>query len=234
MSEWWTYSLSDFLLFSPRTYRRLFELFNAELWPLHLAAAAAGVLVAWALRRSGPRLHRAAAIVLGMAWGAVAYAFFMRHYASINWAAPALAGAFALEALLLAVVATAAWTSSARLAGLALIVFGMALQPLIGPLLLGRPWMQVEFFGMAPDPTVTVTLGALSLWPRTRWSLLLWPIPLAWCAVGAATLWTMGDADAWVMPAVAAWAIVARLASPYPLPEGEGTLSGATGADWRS
>jgi hypothetical protein len=28
MSEWWTYSLWDFLLFSPRTYYRLFELYN--------------------------------------------------------------------------------------------------------------------------------------------------------------------------------------------------------------
>ena len=30
MSEWWTYRLSDFLMFSPRTYHRLFELHNAE------------------------------------------------------------------------------------------------------------------------------------------------------------------------------------------------------------
>jgi hypothetical protein len=27
MSEWWSYSLSDFLLFSPRTYYRLFDLY---------------------------------------------------------------------------------------------------------------------------------------------------------------------------------------------------------------
>ena len=26
MSEWWTYHLRDFLLFTPRTYYRLFEL----------------------------------------------------------------------------------------------------------------------------------------------------------------------------------------------------------------
>ena len=25
MTEWWTYRLSDFLLFAPDTYRRLFE-----------------------------------------------------------------------------------------------------------------------------------------------------------------------------------------------------------------
>ena len=31
MSEWWTYRLSDFLLFAPRTYWRQFELLNAHL-----------------------------------------------------------------------------------------------------------------------------------------------------------------------------------------------------------
>jgi hypothetical protein len=38
MSEWWSYTLSDFLLFSPRTYYRLFELHNAEWWPAHFVA----------------------------------------------------------------------------------------------------------------------------------------------------------------------------------------------------
>ena len=37
MSEWWTYRPSDFLLFAPRTYYRLIELYNVEWWPLHLA-----------------------------------------------------------------------------------------------------------------------------------------------------------------------------------------------------
>ena len=34
MSEWWTYRLDDFLLFSPRVYWRMFELANAALFPL--------------------------------------------------------------------------------------------------------------------------------------------------------------------------------------------------------
>ena len=43
MSEWWTYCLSDFLMFSPRTYHRLFELANADIWPLQIVAIAAGL-----------------------------------------------------------------------------------------------------------------------------------------------------------------------------------------------
>ena len=42
MSEWWTYSLSDFLLFSPRTYYRLFELYNLAIWPTQPRDGSAG------------------------------------------------------------------------------------------------------------------------------------------------------------------------------------------------
>ena len=46
MSEWWTYRLSDFLLFAPRTYWRQFELMNLQWWPLQPLLLAAGVLIA--------------------------------------------------------------------------------------------------------------------------------------------------------------------------------------------
>ena len=45
MSEWWTYSLTNFLLFSPRTYYRLFELYNAQVWPLQIVTLALGLAI---------------------------------------------------------------------------------------------------------------------------------------------------------------------------------------------
>jgi hypothetical protein len=45
MSEWWTYRPEDFLLFSPRVYWRMFELHNTALWPLHVLALAAGLII---------------------------------------------------------------------------------------------------------------------------------------------------------------------------------------------
>ena len=45
MSEWWTYGLSDFLMFSPDTYWRLVERYNRALWPLQLGVVAAGSLL---------------------------------------------------------------------------------------------------------------------------------------------------------------------------------------------
>jgi hypothetical protein len=78
-------------------------------------------------------------------------------------------------------------------------------QPLIGPLV-GRDWKQAEIFGVAPDPTVLATLGILltvGKWPR--WGIMI--IPLIWCALSGATLWTMGSPDAWVMPVAALGAL---------------------------
>ncbi len=87
MSEWWTYGLRDLLLFSQRTYSRLFELYNLEWWPLHLFALALGVaaLVLW--RRGGERAGRALAALLALGWLWVAWAFHWQRYASINLAA---------------------------------------------------------------------------------------------------------------------------------------------------
>ena len=45
MSEWWTYSLSSFLLFSARTYYRLFELYNLDVWPLQIVTLALGLVI---------------------------------------------------------------------------------------------------------------------------------------------------------------------------------------------
>ena len=45
MSEWWTYSLSDLILFSRAAYFRLFELYNAAIWPAQIAVFAVGVAI---------------------------------------------------------------------------------------------------------------------------------------------------------------------------------------------
>jgi hypothetical protein len=47
---------------------------------------------------------------------------------------------------------------------------------------------------------------------QERWRVMLWLIPLLWCATSAATLWTLHDRDAWVMPAVAVVALASALA----------------------
>jgi len=206
MSEWWTYTLSDFLLFSPKTYYRLFELYNRDLWPGQVLALALGVALLVLLRRGGPARGRIIAAILAACWAWIAWAFHAERYAGINWAATYFAAAFAVEALLLL------WTGvirgrltfvpsadAAGRAGRALLLFALFAQPLLGPLL-GRGWRQAEIFGLAPDPTVVATLGVLLAAVPGRGRHLL-VVPLLWCAVSGAFLWAMAAPDALVMPA---------------------------------
>ena len=172
MSEWWTYSLSSFLLFSARTYYRLFELTNADVWPLQLVTLAAGLAILFLVIRSTAWSGRAVAAMLAALWLFVAWAYLLQRYDPINFAARYFAIGFAVQAALLF------WTGVIRdrlrpdnrtiatKIGIALIVYALVLHPLIAPLS-GRPWTQAEIFGLAPDPTVIATLGVISSPPPT-------------------------------------------------------------------
>ena len=222
MPEWWTYSLSDFLLFSPRTYYRLVERYNLALWPAHLLTLALGVTIAVLLRRSTPARSRAIAAMLVALWAWVGWAFVATRYATINWAAVWLAWLFAVEALLLGWLGVA--TGRLRFAGeqdarsrfgAALFALAMGLYPLLAPAL-GRGWTQAELFGIAPDPTVLGTMGLLLMTegsPRARWAALAPPV--AWCLLSGATLLAMGSPEAWIVLAAGALALVLS-ASPGP------------------
>jgi hypothetical protein len=204
MSEWWTYSLSDFLMFSARTYYRLFELYNLAIWPGQLLAGAVALVLLGCVARGGAVSGRIAAVLLAASWLWVAWAFHARRYATINSAAVFFAIGFAIEALLLlwiggvrARIAFAPVRGGVRRAALGVTLFAMLGYPLLGAAS-GRAWRQMELFGVAPDPTALATLGLLALSARTPWLLL--PVPLLWCAISGATLRTMHAPDAWVAP----------------------------------
>ena len=198
MSEWWTYRLSSFLMFSPRSYWRMIELYSLDVWPAHLAAFALGLALLWlaASRRAGAARLLAALLVPIWLW--VGWAFHWQHYASINWAERYFALAFALQAVLLLGLGAVPRDAHAPPAGVAvqklgwlLAVTGVLLYPLAG-LLAGRPWTQVEMFGITPEPTALATLGLLwaSAQPPSRpLRYVLSIIPVLSLLVGAATLW---------------------------------------------
>ena len=202
MSEWWTYSLSDFLMFSSRSYYRLIESYNAAIWPAHLLALVASVIVIVAIARPRQHLQRSAALVLAATWGWVAWAYHLEHYAEINTAAPYFAAAFAAQALLLcwlayrpANAAQAPKPLGLGLAGLAILAY-----PLLALARDNGTWGQAEVFGIVPDPTVIATLGVLLAW---RAPAIFWLIPVSWCLVSGATLMELKISHAWLLPALA-------------------------------
>lgn len=218
MSEWWTYTLSDFLLFSPRTYYRLVEIYNAAIWPAQIVAAALGLAIAWLLARGDmPRGRRAVAGILAGCWLFVAVAFHARRYATINWAAVYFAWAFGLEAAMLLwagiVRDSFQFNSPAGLpgrSGRALFLFALLMMPLAGPIL-GRGWKSVETFGTSPDATAVATLGIL-LFATVGRRWILMTIPALWCAVSGATLLAMKSPDAAIAPLAALLAVTLAFA----------------------
>ncbi len=220
MSEWWTYRPSDLLMFAPRTYWRLFELHNEALWPLQVLTALLALFIAGAIARGHPGAVRVAIALLAACWALVAWAFLWQRYAPINSAAGTFALCFALQAGMLVVLALRGGLCPSndairRNTGLALLAWAVLAHPWLA-VLSHRPWTEAEVFGLAPDPTAIGTLGVLlcisSRQRSTRVVLFAaWSIACLWCAVSAATLWTMGSAQGWV-PAVAAACALAMLA----------------------
>jgi len=214
MSEWWTYRLSDLLMFSKATYFRLFELQNLALWPFQLLAVGIGVALLICLVQGGARAGRIAALLLALAWLHVAWNYFAQRYATINTGAPYFVLGFALQAVLLFWLASrkreprlAQPVGSLGRLGLIIAVIALLGYPLLAPLS-GRPWTGAELFGLAPDPTVALTFAALLLW---RSGLMLWIVPLLWCAISTSTLVELHAGQAWMLPILALLAMGARL-----------------------
>src|SRR5512134_3252366 len=180
MTEWWTYRLDSFLLFSARTYQRLLETYNAEVWPLQMVALMCGVgLLLWLGRPHSPRRDRVVFLGLALAWWWVAWGFLHKRFATINWSADYAAALFALQGAVLLWVALARrgrvrrrQLSPTDPIAITLIVLGVIVYPLIAPML-GRPWSQAEVFALMPDPTVITTLGFLLLAEPPRRALLI-------------------------------------------------------------
>jgi hypothetical protein len=188
------------------------QLYNLAVWPWHVLAIVLGlaVLVLWL--RGGAGQGRTVAVILAICWLFVAWTYLLARYDTINWAASYFAAGYAVEALLLV------WTGLIRnrlslrpgrdvtgVAGLCIFVVALFAWPLVGRLL-GRPWLQAETFGIAPDPTVVATLGVLIAADRPHWELLV--VPVLWCAISGTTLWAMQSPGALLAPAAALLALV--------------------------
>ena len=107
MDEWWTYTLSDFLLFSPRTYYRLLERHNQSVWPAHLLTVGLGLVILLLVSRTTGGPGRVISAAVAALWAWVAWSFLWQRYATITWAATYFAWLFAVQVLRLVWVGVA-------------------------------------------------------------------------------------------------------------------------------
>ena len=190
MTEWWTYGLSDFLMFSPQAYWRLVARYNAAWWPAQALATVAPLALLAAMRSRHAWAVRAGLLLLATGWGWLGWAFHWQRYAEIFLAAPWTAAACALQALLLVMAAALPLRGVSRQpAAAAWLLAALALlYPLLAPLT-GHPWAEAEVFGFMPEPTALATLGAVLGCTRIAGParVLLAILPVLSLALGAAT-----------------------------------------------
>ncbi len=214
MGDWSSYSLSDFLLFSPQVYERLFVLHNQDFWPAQLVSLGLGAAVLILLVRGTPASTRIAFLILGAAWLVVGGAFFLGRYQTINWLGSYIAPLAGIQGALLILLglrgATGLISSTnhrvAHTIGVGVLTSGL-LYPVI-EVATGTSMRGAQFFGLTPDPTAVASLGAIALL-NGRVRLVSALIPAMWCVVTALTLSTLGRSDFAIAPVLLALAILA-------------------------
>ncbi|PWG65452.1 DUF6064 family protein [Spiribacter halobius] len=169
--------------------------YHAAIAPLRVIGwllTAIALALAW---RGGPTGWRGSCAVLAAGWLWTGIAFHYERFAVLNFAAPAYAGLFGLQAALLLVTGALAGRpgTSARGAlawiGLAVAAFALLGQPALAAAL-GASWQAVPMAGTAPTPTALATLGILLLAARTPIHLCL--LPALWGLIAGASGWILG------------------------------------------
>ncbi|HET8904751.1 MAG TPA: DUF6064 family protein [Saccharospirillum sp.] len=233
MDTWFSYRLSDFILFSERVYWRLFDQVN------DLAGAFLTVLIAlgclllvgvWSRHRA---VRNATAMLLGAFWVSSAILFLWFYYTPVNWAARYAVPFFFLEAGLLILLSFTGQLSRSLhkndvkgWLGFVLLAYAVVIHPFTS-LMFGRTLASAEIVGLAPDATAMATLGVVLVTATTRALYLLLPIPVLALTLSGLTLHALGTAEAWVIP-VALLVTVAALASPkLPVDTGNTTTAKA-------
>ncbi len=172
MPEWSTYTLGDFLMFSPQAYWRLVDRYFLAWWPAQLVGVAGSLAVIALMRRTEGRGHAIALALMGCAWLWTTWAFWWQQYAQIFIAAPWFALAAAAQGVLLLVAAWVIGRLRERAAGepdganpwrhrVGWVLCAIGAGYPLAALFAGQPATRAEVAGFMPDPTAWLTLGVL-------------------------------------------------------------------------
>lgn len=219
-TNWLSYSLSDFLMFGPEVFLRLFVRINQDIWPWQGIAVIMVVAIGALLVRGDILARRGILLLMAAAWLWSGAGFLMEYYGPVNLPATWFGWAFVLQGALLTVVALVwRWDTVAEQSALARWSSGigwvviMGLSPLLTVAQSGN-WHSVALFAVTPDVTALGAVPCMLVLPRRiRWLFLL--LPLVWGLFSVATLWTLGTRVLVVIPAATlALVVLALLFSP--------------------
>ncbi len=204
------------LPFSTAEFFAVFGAYNEAVWPAQWFLSAAGLLALGGVLVRRDFGARFAYALLGALWVWMALAYHLAQFAAINPAARLFAAGFTLGGALF--VWRAARPPAPRLelgaslrgvVGLCLAVFGLAVYPLLNPLL-GHHYPAAPGFGL-PCPTTIFTLGILSF-ARPHPERYLLVVPVVWAAIGSTAAFTLGVPQDYVLVLAGGWGVVLLLA----------------------
>jgi len=221
-TNWLSYSLSDFLMFGPEVFLRLFMRINQDIWPWQGIAVVMLVAIGALLVRGSVQARRGLLLLVAVAWLWSGAGFLMDYYGPINTPATWFGWAFVLQGALLTVVALVwRWEAEAGPPALARWLAGVGWVVLVGLASLltvaqAGNWQSVALFAVTPDVTALGAAPLMLVLPRrVRWLFLL--LPLVWGLFSVATLWALGTHILITVPGTTLiLAVVALLLSPRP------------------
>ncbi|MGH7793319.1 MAG: DUF6064 family protein [Candidatus Binatia bacterium] len=182
------------LPFNADQFFRVLAQYNQAVWPMPLVLNGAALACAGLLFCAQPWASRVIALLLAGLWLWMALAYHFSFFALINPAAWWFGILFLLggaafdwfgvvEDRLRFQVSSNAW----KLTGAILIIFAIAIYPLIG-YAIGRRYPAALTFGL-PSPTTIFTIGLL-LFAEAPLPRSVFLVPIIWCAIGSlAALW---------------------------------------------
>jgi hypothetical protein len=189
------------LPFSREAFLAVFAAYNDATWPIQFLAFGAGLAALAAPRFRTRAASRLAIFIVAGMWLWTGIVYHGLFFGTVNPAASVFALMFVAQAGLLALLALEAplfvlRRTGAKALGAGLIVYAMALYPLIG--LLTGTWHQRAAFGVTPCSLALFTLGLLLL-AEPRPPRRLWIVPLLWSMIGGTAAFLLGIVQDWVL-----------------------------------
>ena len=176
----------------PFTEEELFGVFaawNRAAWPSQILAYALGLLALGLLFRPSQRTTKILLDILSLMWLVNGIGFHWSYYTDVTPAAWIFGLAFVVEGLFFAAAPfmaenfrVAPAKDLSTLIGFSLVLYAMALYPLLG-ISFGQTYPALPTFGIVPCPSTIFTIGILLMgnWHTARWLLV---IPCLWGVVG--------------------------------------------------
>ena len=177
------------LPFTIEQFLGVFRDYNEAVWPAHVVAYALGLAALLAAARGGRGASAFVATALAAFWAWNGAVYHIGFFAAVNTAAYAFGALFVVQAGLFAYAGLVRRRLAFRLprdgyglAGAALVLYALAIYPLLGTTF-GHGYPSNPAFGLAPCPTTIFTLGLL-LWTERAVPKAVLVIPAFWALIG--------------------------------------------------